>query len=172
MCMSPMKEVTDKDDFQAQGRTTGKAYCSPSTTPRTLKHLWVLKQCLGPALPFSGWDWKELHFMWSCPETASTTCLQWRTEGLFNLPQMNPFRHPINNLYFEQSQDHNPHGSCVHMGGCFHYSPGGAKQIIFSHKINFSPRILHFLLVTTARFLFVFPQQETFLVGCSSKEVM
>ena len=139
----PWKKSLTRANASLRGKTIGKAYCSPchNTSP-TLNHFQVLKQCLCPPCPFSGWNRKELHFIWSCLETTHTTCLPWKTEVLFNLPQMNPLRCSINNLYFEQSQDHNAHGS-VRVGGCFHYYPWGAKQVsIFSPKINLSRRIL------------------------------
>lgn len=81
----PWKKSLTRANASLRGKTIGKAYCSPchNTSP-TLNHFQVLKQCLCPPCPFSGWNRKELHFIWSCLETAHTTCLPWRTELLFN----------------------------------------------------------------------------------------
>ena len=55
VCILFIKEVTDKDDFQFQGENNGKnLLLSLLQYPPALKHFWILKQCLGPALLLSG----------------------------------------------------------------------------------------------------------------------
>ena len=79
----PWKKSLTRANASLREKTIGKAYCSPchNTSP-TLNHFQVLKQCLCPPCPFSGWNRKALHFIWSCLETTHTTCLPWRTEVL------------------------------------------------------------------------------------------